>query len=568
MSAPNYNFLSAIRIQEKKERAVAFIVARLNSSRLPMKQFRLIGDRPLLQWIIDSLNTCAELDEVVIATVAEVENEHLRDFAHDHKIPCFWYEGEVDHVTTRLRKAAEEFDADICVLVSADCPLIYAPAIDLLVKELRNHPDADWVQAKSDRTGNRPALQGIGVARKRAWQKADDISNKPELKEHQFPVIQRHPELFRKHKCHLARELYDPFHHRFSVDTLADLEFMNELHRELREAGRSFSLLNALDWLGSHQDLLKINRHVHQMRVGEERKKALMIVDAGKDHGYGHLMRCRELAMQVTERLGWPVTFLLEDEKAKQILEEAGIRSLEKGFSSIREIPKRLNAFDLIILDTYSQRHIEHGWRRELPVKSKVVVLDRMEDWTNEADLVVIPGVTYDESTQPRKEGGRRVLWGREYVILRREIRKLQRKDISKDLDVLVYLYPSDQKEIMWRLGKRNGLRVHVLQDFEEGFPSLLARSYTFLSGFGYSFYEALALGAYPVAWPLSHSHRIDAMKFYDRLGMKPWVVESVEQAEVAVTAIREEKKADVKLADGTPKIVEEISSLWRNKQG
>jgi spore coat polysaccharide biosynthesis protein SpsF len=567
MSAPNHNFLSAVRIQEKKERAVAFIVARLNSSRLPMKQFRLIGDRPLLQWIIDSLNACAELDEVVIATVAEEENKHLHDFARDHEIPCFWYEGEVDQVTTRLRKAAEEFDADICVLVSGDCPLIYAPAIDFLVKELRNCPDADWVQAKPDRTGNRPALQGIGVARKRAWQKADDISNKPELKEHQFPVIQRHPELFQKHKCHLARELYDPFHHRFSVDTLADLEFMNELHRELYEAGRTFSLPDALDWLQSHQDLLKINRHVHQMGVGEERKKALMIVDAGRDYGYGHLMRCRELAMQVTERLGWPVTFLVEDEKAKQILEEDGIGVLEKGTSSIHQISKRLNAFDLIIFDTYSQRHLEHGWRRKLPGRSRVMVLDRTEDWTKEADLVVIPGVTYNGPKAPGKEGLPRVLWGREYVILRREIRRLQRKDISKDLDVLVYLYPPDQKEVMKRLGSQNGLHVHVLQGFEEDFHGLLARSYTFLSGFGYSFYEALTLGAYPVTWPLSDQHRIDAMKFYDCLGIRPWFVDSVEQVKVAITAIRKEKKVDVKLADGTPKIVEEITSLFKSEQ-
>ncbi|MBW2097104.1 MAG: hypothetical protein JRI80_19795, partial [Deltaproteobacteria bacterium] len=53
------------------ERAVAFVVVRLSSSRLPEKQFRLIGDRSILQWIIDELRICKELDEIVIATVAE-----------------------------------------------------------------------------------------------------------------------------------------------------------------------------------------------------------------------------------------------------------------------------------------------------------------------------------------------------------------------------------------------------------------------------------------------------------------------------------------------------------------
>jgi hypothetical protein len=271
--------------------------------------------------------------------------------------------------------------------------------------------------------------------------------------------------------------------------------------------------------------------------------------------------------MQLTERLGWPVTFAVEDGTSRQILEEAGMGTLEKDRTSIRQISKRPNPFDLIILDTYFKRHFEQGWRRELPGKSKVMVLDRTGDWAKEADLVVIPGVTHDESIQPMKGNLPRILWGREYVILRREIRKLQRKDISKDLDVLAYLYSSDQKDVMEQLGNRNGVHVHVLQGFERDFPGLLARSHIFVSGFGYSFYEALALGAYPVAWPLSSSHRIDAVKFYGRLGMKPWIVDSIEQVKVAVTAIREKNKTDVKLADGTPKIVEEIASLFKKEQ-
>ena len=90
-----------------KERAVAFVVARLSSSRLPNKQFLSIGEKSILSWITNSLRKCRELQDIVITTVAEPCNEPLRSFAQQENLPCFWYDGDVNHVTTRLRRAAE-----------------------------------------------------------------------------------------------------------------------------------------------------------------------------------------------------------------------------------------------------------------------------------------------------------------------------------------------------------------------------------------------------------------------------------------------------------------------------
>ena len=124
------------------------------------------------------------------------ENRPLQEFAEKNGIACFWYEGAVDHVTTRLRRAAEVYNADICVLVSGDCPLIHAPAIDQMIRSLKENPDSDTVRLSADAHGRPPALQGIVVGRKKAWQLADDLADRPELKEHQFPVIGLRPELF------------------------------------------------------------------------------------------------------------------------------------------------------------------------------------------------------------------------------------------------------------------------------------------------------------------------------------------------------------------------------------
>ncbi len=564
----------------KREKAVAFIVARLDSSRLPGKQFRDIGPRTLLDWVLEGLQQSEEIDEIVLATVAEPANEPLRDWCSEKAIPCYWYEGETDHVTTRLRKAAEEFGADICVLVSADCPLIYAPAIDRLISKLRLHPEADVISVKNNDSGNLPALQGIGVARRSAWELADDLSDRPELKEHQFPVIGQRPDLFRSHECNLPEEIYVPFNHRFSVDTWADLEFMNELYDVLTASGRQFSLPLALKVLRDRPGLMKINAHVHQMGVGEERKKVLMIVDAGNGYGYGHLMRSRELALQITERMGWPVTFVVDDDRAREILGDVGIRCVDIGHgswlmghggeaekaSSGKQCGQLTDSFDLIILDIYCQRQLEHGWRRNFPENSKIMVLDRLEEWAKEADLIVIPGVTYNEATDFSRGKGPAILLGIDYVILRREIRRLQGQDIPKDLEVLAYLHLPEQQNAVRKLAEQNGYKVHVVQGFEEDFPGLLAQSRIFLSGFGYSFYEALALGAYPVTWPLSDFHRADATKFYTRLGLTPWIVNNTDEIKEAIRPMRK-SSTTLKIEDGTPRIIAGMASLFTKKE-
>ncbi|HHL33667.1 MAG TPA: hypothetical protein ENJ30_04820, partial [Desulfobulbaceae bacterium] len=92
----------------KPERTVAFIVARLGSSRLPGKQFRKIGRKMLLEWLLEELRRCRQVDEIVLATSAEPENGLLLSWSDKQGIATYRYPGDVNHVTTRLRRAAEK----------------------------------------------------------------------------------------------------------------------------------------------------------------------------------------------------------------------------------------------------------------------------------------------------------------------------------------------------------------------------------------------------------------------------------------------------------------------------
>lgn len=558
-----------------KEKCVAFVVARLSSSRLPGKHFRQIGDRPLIQWVTGQLLLCGEIDEIVIATVAEQDNEPLVAYAKESDLSLFCYEGEVDHVTTRLRRAAEVFNADICVLVSGDCPLIHHSGIDAMVSCMKQSPEADVVFVEEFQ-GVSTQLQGINVARKRAWQLADEMSDRPELKEHQFPVIGMKPQYFNLTSCVLPENLYAP-PHRLSVDTMADLEFQNRVFRELAFRQYLFDLPRVLSLLKEKPELTEINAHVHHRRLIEDIKQILFIVDAGKGYGYGHLMRSLELAGQMVERLSYPITFVLNDESAVELAETAGFRVVRGGMDSpsgklrfrsgTQDSEKLFDKHDLVILDIHGQRTIHNGWRGQLSAQMPVVVLDVTEPWAREADMVVVPGVTCSSNSQEIP----RLKTGRDRVILRREVRAAQDFSRDKDLDVIAYLHNEHQRSQFRSFADQYHLNVHISEGLEKNFPENMARSRFLLSGFGYSFYEAVALGTFPVAWPLSRSHRQDALVFYRNMELPAAVVngeDDLKQVLYPLCKKHEMGKVPFDLTDGTPLIIQDIHELLNRDGG
>ncbi len=564
----------------RRERAVAFVVVRLSSSRLPAKQFRTIGDRRLIDWTISFLRNCRELDDIVITTVAEKANEPLRDYAAELALPCYWYEGEVDHVTNRLRTAAEHFGAEICVLVSGDCPLLHPESVDVLIDELRTHPEADAVQLQPDAGGRLPALQGVGVFRKRAWQRADDLSNRPELREHHFPVIGLHPEEFSIRLSSIAPDLYLPSP-RFSVDTWADLEFLSTLHDKLSENGQSFSLPAAVSLLREAPQFHELNIHVHQRRLVEDIRQVLMVVDAGMPYGYGHFMRSLELGLQLTERLSWPVAFLVDDEKARNMVEQRGMRTIWGAFERESrpcpgDSPYGLTSSDtfrsdLVVLDVFAARLISTDWRNRFENRL-VAVLDQGGAWAEKADLHIVPGVTGPLPAEIPDDScpvNGRVLAGEKYIILRREIRRAALPPHEKDLDIVAYLHDEAQRRALREYALRRGLRTEIMTNHSENFTSLLARARFFVGSFGMSFYEALGLYTLPVAWPLTPAHERDARLFYERLNMHPFLLSDSFSLETVLSPLLHENPSSGPVVqDGTPNIVDALHRLVVKHKG
>ena len=118
----------------------AIVQARQGSTRLPNKALVDICGKPALQRIIDRLRAAKILDDIIIATTTNEKDDAIIDLCE--KLGCSCFRGSEEDVLSRVLEAARQFEVDVIVEVTADCPLIFHEHIDSLVQQhLTNNCD-------------------------------------------------------------------------------------------------------------------------------------------------------------------------------------------------------------------------------------------------------------------------------------------------------------------------------------------------------------------------------------------------------------------------------------------
>ena len=70
-------------------RTVAVIPARMNSERLPGKVMAPLQGQPLLGYLLSRVQRCRALDDVVIATSTNAENDCIETYCNQKRVPVF-----------------------------------------------------------------------------------------------------------------------------------------------------------------------------------------------------------------------------------------------------------------------------------------------------------------------------------------------------------------------------------------------------------------------------------------------------------------------------------------------
>jgi len=233
-------------------KTVAIIQARMGSTRLPGKTMMLLSDKTMIWHVIEATKHSKLIDEIVVATSTEKNNDVLIKELKKYKID--YYAGSEDDVLDRYYLCAKKFKADVIVRVTSDCPLIDPKIIDKVIQASRDQ-GCDYCSNRDPPTY--PDGYDTEVftfeALERAWKESDLMSER----EHVTPYLWKNKNKFKNYNVEHEEDLSEL---RLTVDEQEDLELSRKI---IEKIGKFPIYLNdVLALFKKEPELLKINKHI------------------------------------------------------------------------------------------------------------------------------------------------------------------------------------------------------------------------------------------------------------------------------------------------------------------
>jgi len=241
---------------------VAIIQARMGSTRLPGKVMLPIVGNPMLWHIIERTKRCEKVDSIAVATTTIQEDKAVIKVANKCGVETFI--GKENDVLDRYYQAAKEFNADVIVRITADCPLISPDTIDKMVT-LCLKENADYICGHP----NYPSIEhGMEVMSFSTLEKIKNAAIKDYQKEHVTIYIKENPELF-KIVTFIPKIIFQRKDMRLTVDTKEDLIFMRGIYNKLYKENEIIETEDVISLLENNPDLKKINMNVEMSDVNK-----------------------------------------------------------------------------------------------------------------------------------------------------------------------------------------------------------------------------------------------------------------------------------------------------------
>ncbi|MAF85149.1 MAG: spore coat biosynthesis protein F [Dehalococcoidales bacterium] len=242
-------------------RIVSTIEARMGSTRLPEKTIKEMVGKPMLELIIERLKRARKVDEIVVATTTEPEDEVIAELAE--RVGVKWFRGSSEDVLDRVIQAAKVYKADIIVEMTGDNPLLEPQLVDEAI-DIYLKGNYDYVSnAIKDTYPDGLNVQAFSV---KVLDEVARITNDPADRENVSLYIYEHPEEYRLYNMEAPAEYYHP-EYRWTIDTEEDFQFTKAVYENLYYKNPDFSIADIMKLLKEKPDLLKINAHIEQKPV-------------------------------------------------------------------------------------------------------------------------------------------------------------------------------------------------------------------------------------------------------------------------------------------------------------
>ncbi|MBF0431560.1 MAG: glycosyltransferase family protein [Fibrobacteria bacterium] len=236
----------------------AIIQARMTSSRLPGKVLMQACGKPFLEHQIQRLRKASLLDDVIVATTSNIQDEPIVQLCERLNVP--YYCGDEYDVLKRVLDCANRNNVDVIVEITGDCPLIDPGLVDKLIQTYKNST-FDYVSNVVNRTF--PRGLDTQIFSTKVLRKVDTLTQHPMDREHVSIYIYNHPDIFSIHGIEAKKNEAHP-EYRWTLDTKEDFEFIKILFEKVYPIKTDFTYLDVYELLANEPALLAINSHIPQ----------------------------------------------------------------------------------------------------------------------------------------------------------------------------------------------------------------------------------------------------------------------------------------------------------------
>ena len=241
----------------------AVIQARTSSTRFPKKVLKPLpygGDVCVLQQDIRRVKKSQLLDEVIIATTTNPEDDEIVEVAVKEDTPYF--RGSLDNVLERYYGAAVEYNLDVIVRITSDCPCVDWTVIDDIIQ---SHLDSGADYTSNTLQESFPRGIDCEVFNFDVLKEAFENAAEKYEKEHVTPYIYKtNPDKFKLNDFVSSKNCSDI---RITLDTPQDYALLCVIYDNLYENNNFFTLNDILDLFERKPWIKHINEDIVQKKV-------------------------------------------------------------------------------------------------------------------------------------------------------------------------------------------------------------------------------------------------------------------------------------------------------------
>ncbi len=246
-------------------RVNAIVEARMGSTRLPGKTMMPVVGKPSIELLIERLRLASMLDNIILATSTNKEDDVIEHFCEDKKIDCF--RGSSEDVLSRVYNAAKTYETDVIVEVTGDCPLLDPWLIDDCINIFLNS-QYDYLSNFIEQSY--PPGIDVQIFTFEVLEEMERLAKEEKYREHVSLYILKHPEQYKMYNIVAPYELTYPDWH-LELDEYKDYELIKLVYESLYYKNPQFKTSDIIMLLKEHPEWLEINKDVH--RAWEDSRK-------------------------------------------------------------------------------------------------------------------------------------------------------------------------------------------------------------------------------------------------------------------------------------------------------